>query len=96
MLNVINVFRHYIVGDGKRFSPTPVQVKRMSDGSHVIHGILKVVNVVRHDLVMVSLKECPGVVRVLILSSICHYTAAWNVSHTYPSPHTMLRICTPT
>ena len=52
MLKVINVFRHYIVGDGKRFSPTPVQVKRMSDGSHVIYGILNVVDVDRQYLVM--------------------------------------------
>ena len=32
-----------------------VQVKRMSDGSHVIYGILNVVNVGRHYLVMETL-----------------------------------------
>ena len=38
-----------------------VQVKRVSDGSHVIYGILNVVNVVRFYLVMERLNECPGV-----------------------------------
>ena len=53
------------------------QVEKKSDGSHVISGILNVVNAVRHYLVMESFKECPGLVRVLILSSICHHTAVY-------------------
>ena len=62
-----------------------VQVERTSDGSHVMHGILNVVDVVRHYLLTESLKECPGLVRVLIWSSICHHTAVHNVYfHTYP------------
>ena len=73
ILNVINVVRPHILGDGNVFSRHQ-QVKRMSDGSHVIYGILNVVNVVRHYLVMERLKN----VRMLILSSICHRTAASN------------------
>ena len=46
----------------------------ISDGSHVIHRIINVVNVVRHYLVMESLKEYPGLLRVLILSCISHHT----------------------
>ena len=50
-----------------------VQVKIMSDGSHVIHGILNVVNVVRHCLVMESFKEMsgssPGIDLIFHLSS---------------------------
>ena len=45
----------------KEFPTAHVQVKRMSDGPHVIYGILNVVNVVRHYLVMERLKQCPGV-----------------------------------
>ena len=85
MLNVIDVVRHYIFGDGndfvmetffhdtrfKEFPMAHVQVKRMSDGSHVIHRILKVVKVVRHYLVMERLKECPGVDLIFHLSSYC-------------------------
>ena len=59
ILNVINVVRPHILGDGNVFSRHQ-QVKRMSDGSHVIYGIMKVVNVVRHYLEMERLKECPG------------------------------------
>ena len=43
----------------KEFPTAHVQVKRMSDGPHVIYGILNVVNVVRHYLVMERSKEGP-------------------------------------
>ena len=61
------------VSDSEHVEPskplqTHVEVKRMSGGSctikrspttHVISGILNVVSVVRHNLVMERLKECP-------------------------------------
>ena len=45
----------FIVPPTYRLNECPaahVKVKRMSEGSHVIYGILNVVNVVRHYLVM--------------------------------------------
>ena len=55
-----------------------VQVKIMSEGSHLMYGMLNVGNVVRRYLVMERLKWCPGV--DLIFHLLYLVTAVYNIT----------------